>query len=266
VGTVRGAPAEGIYPKAGELKPAWGYIGISFLQSDNIPAQDKWVVSVLGILNLLEIPLRLLLGSRIKVCPFVMNDGLEALVFLLQNLSLTACRGCDFGLDCLLNQHLNLALSLDIFTDGIIGDIPRRRDEITVSPEGWELEKLGKLTPEIVGTAPLECLYQLVNHHLGIAGDEQMKVVWLYLQSQYINPLFLCHLLENFHKPLFDFIYQHLASPLRTPDDMIVYQIDLICRMLILHNVYIVLLINTSVNTEKGGMPHSSPALKCGAF
>jgi hypothetical protein len=254
------------HPKTGELKPAWGDIGVPSLQTNNVPAQDKRVVPMLGMLNLLKKSLCLLPGSRIEVCPLAMNDTLEALVFLFQNIPLPASWRYDFGLNCLLNQHLNLTLSLDIFADCLIGYIPRRGNEVAISPEGRDFAKLGKFTPEIAGAASLECLDQLMHGELGIARNKQVQVVWLYFQSQYINPLLLCYLLKYLPQLGFHFIYQYLAPPLRTPDEMIVYQIDLICRMLIFHTVYSILLFYTSVNTEKGDTPHSSPALKCGAF
>lgn len=253
-------------PEAWKLEPVRSDISIMPLKPDDIAAQDKRVVSMFRGLNLLNEPLRLLPSSRIEVFSLTMNSPLEVLIFLLQDILLTASRSNNLSLDCLLNQHLNLTLSLNVLADGFIGDIACCRNQITVCPERGYFLELGKLTPEIVGAAPLESLDQFMYCHLRITGNEQVQVVGLYFQSQYLHLLFLGYLSKNHSQSIFNFIYKHWPPPLRAPDEVVVYEIDLICRMLIFHTVYSILLIYTSANTEKVGTPHSSPALKYGAF
>jgi hypothetical protein len=163
-------------------------------------------------------------------------------------------------------QHLFPRLSLNVFANGLVGNIPRCGDKVAVSPHRGQLQKLWKLSPQIIRASALKCLNQLVYRQLGIAGHEKMKMVWLYLQRQYLHLLLSCHILKNGLQPILDAIHQYSASPLGTKDKVVVYEINLIARMFVFH-VYSLSHFNTNVKSyRKENEPHSSPALKCGAF
>jgi hypothetical protein len=144
--------------------------------------------------------------------------------------------------------HLSSLLCLDILADCLIRDIARRRDEITVCPQGRQSQERGELTPEIERTAPFESLHQLVHGHLRRARDEQVQMVWLYLKCQYLNLLLFSYASNNGVQSLFNIPHEHLPSTLGAPDEMIVDEIDLIRRMLIFHSVYSIAQINITVN------------------
>ena len=93
-----------------------------------------------------------------------------------------------------------------------------------------------------------------------------MQMVWLYLQRQYLHLLLPRHILKDGLQPILDAVHQYLASPLGAPDKVVVYEIDLIPRMFVFH-VCRLSHFYTKVNClRKENEPHSSPALKCGAF
>lgn len=131
--------------------------------------------------------------------------------------------------------HLSPLLSLNVLSDGLIRDVTCRGHEITVCPQGGQLQERREFTPEIERTPPFESLYQFVYCHLRRARDEQMQVVWLYLQRQHLNFLFFSYTSDNGVQSLFNVPHKHLPSSLRAPDEMIVDEVDLVCRMFVFH-------------------------------
>ena len=263
---LEGKPDAALNTKAGELEPVCRQLGISLFKADNITAKDNRVMFVFGGFNLLLESLCLLLGSRIKIGFLPMQSLLKRGVFLLQNLSLSVRRVYNFRLNCLFYQHLLFTLSLNIFADSLVRNIPCRGDKVAVSPHRGHSEKLWKLSPQIIRTSTLKCLKQLVYRQLGIAGYKKMHMVWLYLQRQYLHLLLPRHILKDGLQPILDAVHQYLASPLGAPDKVVVYEIDLIPRMFVFH-VCRLSHFYTKVNClRKENEPHSSPALKCGAF
>jgi hypothetical protein len=73
-----------------------------------------------------------------------------------------------------------------------------------------------------------------------------VQVVGLYFQCQYSHPLRISYFLQNGLQPCLDAPHEYLAPPLRAPDEMIVDQIDLVCRMLVFHDVYRIPRINNN--------------------
>jgi len=162
--------------------------------------------------------------------------------------------------------HLYPRLGLDILPDSLGTHITSSRNKVGISPERRKFEEMGEFLSQIVGASTLKCLNQLMNCHLGITRNKKVEMVRLYFQSQYFNLLFLCDILKNYLQAFLNFLYQYWSSPLRAPYNVVVYQIYLVCRMLILHIVYSIAQINKRVNTKTGGLAHSSPAINCGAF
>jgi hypothetical protein len=74
-----------------------------------------------------------------------------------------------------------------------------------------------------------------------------MEMIWFNPQSKDVDPFFFSNFSDDSIKSFFNFVDQHRSSPLGTPDKMVVYEIDLISRMFILHIIYSIAQIDKAI-------------------
>lgn len=85
-----------------------------------------------------------------------------------------------------------------------------------------------KFFSEKIRTSPFECFNKLMNSHLRRTRNKQMNMVWHYFKCKNINLFFLSNLIKDSHKPFFNLLNKYRSPSLWTPNEMIVYEVDLI--------------------------------------
>ena len=70
-----------------------------------------------------------------------------------------------------------------------------------------------------------------------IGRNEQVQMVRHNLQRQNLNAQLFSDLTDNFFKPNFEVANENLPTTFRTPNQMIIQQIDLMLALLVVHNI-----------------------------
>ena len=142
-----------------------------------------------------------------------------------------------------------LGLPFDVALDDLLADVTSRAQKERARPERRQLEQVWKLLPQEVRAAPLDEPWDICRHRVRIGTDDQVYMVRLDGTLNDLPAVLVHHRFDDLLLSVPHRAYQHFAPPLRTPDDVLHHQVDVVLLVLIVHGSS-VLFVNSARKSE----------------